>query len=148
MHASVAVIVQHAVQLVKEHCREIRPPVLAGAKVEAGGKALFCVMSDGRVSVAAGWKQGIFNNARDEAGFFVREFRGAVAVPGVGLQYMFEPELLKEHQFLVEINAARELVWTQERKSEMLSNDELANRVTMIFLDLISKANRGEVPTE
>jgi hypothetical protein len=148
VHASVADIVQNVVQLVKENCREIQPPIQAGARVEPGGSALFCVISDGRVSVAAGWKQGIFNNARDQAGFFVREFLGAVAVPGSGLQYIFEPKLLKECQFHVEINTARELVWAQKPKSEMLSNDELANRVTMIFLDLIGKANRGEVPTE
>ena len=102
-------------------------------------------MSDGRVSVAAGWKQGIFNNARDEAGFFIKEFRGAVAVPGVGLQYLFEPTFLKDQQFLVDINEQRELIWVQEGKSEILTSEELANRAAMIFFDLISKVNRGEV---
>lgn len=141
VHASVGVIVDNAVQLVKEHGGGIQPQILAGAK------ATYCVMSDERVSVAAGWKQGIFNNAREEAYFFIKEFRGAAVVPGVGLQYMFEPKLLKEQQFLVEINATRELVWVQEGKTEMLSGEDLANRIAMIFFDLIGKANRGEVAT-
>ena len=102
-------------------------------------------MTDGRVSVAAGWRQAIFNEAREQAYFYVREFRGVVAVPGSGLQYVFEPVILREHQFLVEIDPNRDLVWTQQGKTESLTSEKLAHRVAMIFFDLIGKVNRGEV---
>jgi hypothetical protein len=114
------------------------PPVV-------GTQNLFCVMTDGRVSVAAGWKQAIFNHVGQEAYVFIREFRGAVSVPGTGRMYVFSPELLKERKLTVELTATHELAWLENGKKELLSTEELAHTIAMAFFDMVGKVNRGEI---
>jgi hypothetical protein len=142
LHASIRIILQSAVDLVKEHGKNLQPQIRTGAKT-VDAKDFHCVMTDERVSVAAGWKQGIFSYVGEEACLFVREFRGSVMVsPGLIIS---KPELLKEQKFVVELNANRELVWLEVGKQAPLTCEELANRIAMIFFDLIGQANRGEV---
>jgi hypothetical protein len=124
--------------------------------VESGGNAmqpppvggtqnLFCVITDGRVSVAAGWTQAIFNHVGQEAYVFIREFRGPVSVPGSRQMYMFRPELLKERKLTVQLTAMHELAWIENGKKELLSTEELAHTIAMAFFDLVGKVNRGEI---
>ncbi len=139
VHASLRHAVSGAVDLVREGGKDMRPIIYAGSQDR------HCVMTDDRVSVAAFWQQGIFNRVSQEAFFIVREFRGAVAVPGAGRQYIFRPEVHNEHKFTVEVTAALELVWKRDGAKELLSTDDLTQRIAMIFFDLIAKANRGEI---
>jgi hypothetical protein len=139
VHASIRHAVAEAADLVREGGKDMQPIIRAGSQDRK------CVLSDERVSVAAFWQQGIFNSVAREAFFIIREFSGAVAVPGVGLQYMFTPKVLKDHTFTVEVNAALELVWNEVGGTGQLSTDDLAHRIAMIFFDLIAKANRGEI---
>jgi hypothetical protein len=112
--------------------------------IYAGARDLHCVMTDERVSVAAFWNQDIFNSVGQDAFLIVREFNEAVSVPGSGRQYMSQPRANREHKFAVELAAARELAWKASGSKELLSTDELAHKIAMIFFDLIGKANRGE----
>jgi hypothetical protein len=139
VHASIRHAVSAAVDLVREGGKDMRPMIYAGAEDR------HCVMTDERVSVAAFWKQDIFNSVGRDAALIVREFRGAVAVPGTGRQYIFRPEVHQEHKFTVEVTAAFELVWKADGSRELLSTDALAHKIAMIFFDLIGKANRGEI---
>jgi hypothetical protein len=59
--------------------------------------------------------------------------------------YMFEPKLLTERKFMVELTAGRELAWKENREKELLSTDDLAHCIAIAFFDLVSQANRGKV---
>ena len=87
VHSSVGQALSGVVDLVREGGKDMQPIIYAGVKDR------HCVMTDERVSVAAFWQQGIFNRVGQEAFFIIREFRGAVAVPGAGRQYFFRPEV-------------------------------------------------------
>jgi hypothetical protein len=136
---SVAEATRRAVELVTAGGNVMQPPPVVGTQ------NLFCVMTDGRVSVAAGWKQAIFNHVGQEAYVFIREFRGAVSVPGTGRMYVFSPELLKERKLTVELTATHELAWLENGKKELLSTEELAHTIAMAFFDMVGKVNRGEI---
>jgi hypothetical protein len=110
LHASIRAIVRSAVDLVNAHGKTMQPQIRTEART-VDAKDFHCVMTDERVSVAAGWKQGIF---REEAYLFVREFSGSVMVSHGGI--ISRPELLKEQKFVVELNANRELVWREVGK--------------------------------
>jgi hypothetical protein len=130
---------QRAVELVNVGGKAMQPPPITATQ------NLFCVMTDERVSVAAGWKQGIFNDVGREANVFIREFRGAVAIPGSSRMYVFTPQLRKERKFTVELTATHELAWVENGKKELLSTEDLAHTIAMAYFDLIGKVNRGEI---
>jgi hypothetical protein len=54
------------------------------------------------------------------------------------------PVLLKEHQFKVDVSPDRNLVWVLAKKERVPPN-KLADRIFRLFLDLISRSNRGEI---
>lgn len=139
VHASVRHAVSAAVDLVREGGKDMQPAIRAGAQDR------HCVMTDERVSVAAFWKQDIFNTVAQDAALIVREFSGPVAVPGSGLQYTHHPKVLKEYKFTIELTAALQLAWKRSGSRELLSTDDLAHKIAIIFFDLIAKANRGKV---
>lgn len=127
------------VELVRETATQ------TGMAFEAGRGRDHVVTSDRRISVVAGWKQAIFGNVEQDAYFWVREFSGPISVPGILVSYPFEPKLLREHKFTVDVTLARELCWRKSGASEQIPGDELADRVVMILLDLFSRANQGKV---
>ena len=133
----------HAVQRAAQHIQEqgatMSPPVREGTQ------NLHCVATDGRVSIAAGWKQGIFNDVSQEAHLFIRTFRGALSIPGERTMYVFQPALLVERKLLVELTVSLELAWREDGKKEILSTDDLPHAIAIAYFDLISKANRGEI---
>jgi hypothetical protein len=139
VHKSVEVAVRRAAELVLENGQGWNPPLRAGLRLHQ------CVFTDGRVSLAAGWRQGIYNDVTRDAGFSIMHYRGYVPEPGERMMYAFEPEKLSERRFLPELTASRELMWVEQKTPEMLSTEDLANEIAMSFFDLVGKVNRGEV---
>jgi hypothetical protein len=131
-----------AVELVAEATATWQPPVRA---TTAGDNRLFCAMTDGRVSIATAWVQGIYNDVGEQAYISIREFSGALVVPGERLMYAFEPTQLKEYRFLVELRVGGPLAWKERGKSELLTTEDLAGRIATAFFDLVGRANRGKV---
>jgi hypothetical protein len=114
-----------------------------GIPIEAASGAGHVVMTDRRISVAAGWTQKYFGNVEQEAYFWVREFSGPIALPGERLMYVHEPKLLREHRFTVDISVTRELCWAKGK--ERISADDFPDRIIKILLDLVLRANQGKV---
>jgi hypothetical protein len=110
---------------------------------EAGTRGDYVVMTDGRISVVAGWKQAYFGNIEQEAHFWVREFSGPVALPGQSRWYIHEPKLLKEHRFTPDISVARELCWAKGK--ERISAEDFPDHIVKILLDLFLRADQGKV---
>jgi hypothetical protein len=116
------------------------------------GKAddMSCVMRSGYVSLGVAWHQAIYNRLEDdpnhgECFLRVSEFAGAVIVPGEGALIIREPKELKRHKFKVDVSATRELIWKESGKKEIIPAGMLADHIMRIFLDLLSRANRGKV---
>jgi hypothetical protein len=108
-----------------------------------------CVMRSGFVSLGVGWHQPIFNRVEDDqAGeCFLRasEFSGTLILPGERAWTMHEPEELKRHKFKVDVSETREMVWKEAGKKSIIPAGMLADNLMRIFLDLLSRANRGKV---
>lgn len=106
------------------------------------------VLRTGFVSVGIGWKQPIFNYVgdygEDECYLRVAEFSGLLALPGEQRWYLEAPKVQKEWKFKVDVARDRSLVWRLGTKEEIPAS-QLADRIVQIFLDLVSRANRGKV---
>jgi hypothetical protein len=119
-----------------------------GAQIKAGARDMECAMTDGRVSIVAGWRGQIYANVIDEnAHFAALEFAVQVAMPGKPILYTFgSPKVLRETLFHVELSRSRELRWVENKKSKaLMTTAEVADRCVRLFLDLMHRANRGEI---
>ena len=105
------------VELVKETAAE------TGMVLDAGRGRDHVVTTDRRVSVVAGRTQGIFGNVEDGAYFWVREFSGPIAVPGLPVSFPFAPKFLREHKFTADVFQARDLVWKRSGSKQQIAAD-------------------------
>jgi hypothetical protein len=108
-----------------------------------------CVMRSGFVSLGVGWHQPIFNRVEDdthgECFLRVSEFSGTLILPGERAWVMHEPIELKRHKFKVDVSETRDLIWKEPGKKAIIPAPMLADHIMRIFLDLLSRANRGKV---
>jgi hypothetical protein len=109
-----------------------------------------CVMRSGFVSIGVGWHQPIFNRVDDDdhhGECFLRasEFSGTLILPGERAWVMHQPTELKRHKFRVDVSDTRELIWKESGKKTVIAAPMLADHIMRIFLDLLSRANRGKV---
>jgi len=120
-----------------------------GLQIVCGAKDRSCVMRSGFVSFGVGWQQPIFNNVgRDPYGdCYLRaaEFSGAILLPDERAWVIETPRVLREHRFGVEVAHDRSLVWVENGMKEHIHPANLADRLMRLFLDLISRANKGKV---
>jgi hypothetical protein len=117
-----------------------------GIKYRSGADKGQCVLTNNRVSVHAGWRQVYINVVIENAHIIVTEFNSQFALPGERLMYFRDPPQLGRHRFRPELSIARELRWVDEDKpQELLSSHDLADRCVRMFLDLVARANRGEI---
>ena len=139
LYASVQDAADRASELVLTGGSKLDPPIRAKAD------KLRCVMTDGRVSLAAVWQQSIFNTVDTDAALVIREFVGPVLLPGERGYYFSEPRQVREQKLAPELSQAGELRWVPTGKSTMLSSEEVANQIAIAFLDLVARINRGEL---
>ena len=120
-----------------------------GMQVEFGAHDRMGVLRSGFVSVRIGWTQPISNmvggSGKDECHLRVSEFSGLLALPGEHVFYFEDPRLLKETKFKVDVAHDRTLLWRPVGKAVPVAPAQLADRIVQIFLDLVSRANKGEV---
>ncbi len=120
-----------------------------GLDVAFGARDRMGVLRTGFVSVGIGWKQPIFNYVgdydRDECYLRVAEFSGLLALPGESMWYPEGVKVQTEWKFKVDVAHDRSLVWRLAGKNEQIPASQLADRLVQIFLDLVSRANRGKV---
>ncbi len=139
VYTSAQQAMHRAVELALDAGKTMHPQIQAKA-----GK-LVCVMTDGRVSLAAAWKQAIFNTIEDEAFLCAKEFVGPLLLPGQQGYYYLKPRLVREQKFAPELSLAGELRWVQGGKNTLLSSGEIAHQIVIAFLNLVAKMNRGEL---
>lgn len=148
--SSLGWIKENVYPTLREACTEIERlcrRLDVGLNVKAGAAQTHCVMTDGRVSVAVVWVQPYSNIIDAHVYLAARRFRGRVALPDERFIYPFGgPKPLGETRFSVELSRTRELRWAEDQKSEtLMTTSEVADKCVRIFLDLVQKANRGEI---
>jgi hypothetical protein len=114
-----------------------------------GSKQHTATMRTGFVSVVVGYQQPITNCVGDqgstECHVWVSEHSGHMPLPGERLWYVEGPKRLKLHKLKVDVGQDRTPVFRAHGTEEVIRASELADYVVRIFLDLVSRANRGKV---
>jgi hypothetical protein len=143
VHAPLRQTMQQLVELAQAVTRE------HDLHVECRSHDRTCVLRSGFVSMGVSWQQPIFTyvGKDDHSDCFLRadEFSGFVRLPQESGWFTGKPRLLKERRFRVDVALDRTLVWVEQGKTERLAPAQLADRIMRIFLDLVSRANRGKV---
>ena len=120
-----------------------------GFQIKRGANDKSCVLRSGYVSLAVTWHQPILNrvtdHGSDKCSLNVTEFSGTVLMPGELGFVIEQPNVLKRHSFKVGISDTLELIWKESGKKEILTATNLSDRIFRIFLDLISRDNKGKI---
>jgi hypothetical protein len=142
VHASIKSALEEVVRLADEANAK------HGFKIAAGARDKSCILRSGFVSLGIGFEQPIFNRVsdymRDECYLRASEFSGTLLLPGENAMVMHRPRELKRHKLKVDVSETRSLVWREEGKT-VIPADKLGDHLFRIFLDLLSRANRGKV---
>jgi hypothetical protein len=86
------------------------------------------------------------NAVDDQAELNVREFNAPTYLQEERMMTFFEPTELRRTRFAPTLSLSRELRWIENsKKSEPLSTEEVAHRILSLFMDLLSRADKGEI---
>jgi hypothetical protein len=136
--------VQEVLATVDHLCAEVRSET--GMKFQSGANQGQCVLRNDRVSLHVGWRQPYINVVAENAYIVATEFDAPIALPDERLMYWREPQALRRHRFKPALSLVREPCWAAEDKpTDLLSSQELADKCVRLFLDLVGRANRGEI---
>ena len=117
-----------------------------GMKFVARPLSRRCVLRDNRVSMNIGWRQAILNSVSDEAEIIAAEFNGPLFVPGERMPLASMPTELRRIRFTPTLSLSREVRWNEVgKKSEPLSTKKLAHHIVTLFLDLLNRADKGQI---
>jgi hypothetical protein len=140
IHEQVAWLMRRLAELTEEIKTELNMALVARALKQR------CVLRDNRVSMNVGWRQGIFNTVEEEAEVIAAEFNGPLYVPDERMMTVLPPKELGRHRFTPILSLSREVRWKEVgKKVEPLPTEDLAHRIMALFLDLLSRANRGQI---
>jgi hypothetical protein len=131
-------------QLTQQRSIEAGLPITSG--YEPYNSGFRAVLKYGRVALEAWWKQA-YTNVIEDVALECTEYNGPVSLYSERRTYRYEPQRLRQVDYHPTLNSARELRWISKAKpAELLSNDDVVERVTEQFLSLIDRVNRGEIP--
>jgi hypothetical protein len=144
VHANIKKALQEVIGLMQKANAE------HGFDIVGKADGTVCVMRSGFVSLGIGWHQPIFNRVEDDqqnGECFLRasEFSGTLILPGERAWVMQNPKELMRHKFKVDVSETRDLVWKESGKKSIVPAGMLADHLMRIFLDLLSRANRGKI---
>jgi hypothetical protein len=104
------------------------------------------VLRYGRVALEVWWKQS-YTNVIEDVALECTEYNGTVSLHRERRMHYYEPERLGQIDYHPALNSARKLRWIDKAKpAELLSNDDVVERVAEQFLSLIGRTDRGEIP--
>jgi hypothetical protein len=140
LHRHIEDVMRTVVALVDDINRELG----SGHVAIAEGRR--CIIRDGRVSLNVGWRQSIANSVEDEAELIAADFNGPLYMPSERMMTVFPPREIKRLTFTPSLSLAREICWRQRGgKPSLLSGDDLAQQIVTLFLELVARADRGQV---
>jgi hypothetical protein len=144
VHANITRSLQELMELMRKANADHGFDIVGAADTKS------CVMRSSFISLGIGWHQPIFNRVEDdphhgECFLHAAEFSGTLILPGERAWVMNQPVELKRHKFKVDVSETRELIWKESGKKIIIPASGLADHFMRIFLDLLSRANRGKV---
>jgi hypothetical protein len=143
VHASINSALQEVVRLAEEANAK------HGFQITAGTQNKSCVLRSGFVSLGISFHQPIFNRVsdymHDQCYLRASEFSGTLLLPGERGWVMHQPNELKRHKLKVDVSETRALVWRAGGGKTFIPADKLGDHLFRIFLDLLSRANRGKI---
>ena len=117
-----------------------------GIAFQSGANDGQCVLRNHRVSLQVGWRQTYTNVIYEHAGFTATEYNAQIGLPNERVMYWREPPVLRQYKFKPALSLTRNICWVDERHPhELLSPHDLADKCVRLFLDLVGRANRGEI---
>jgi hypothetical protein len=101
-----------------------------------------------RLGMAIVWFQRYTNILDNNTTLFVREFNESPIIPP-GYIRLQQPHMLREDKYDPDISRTREYVWRPQRgKGELISSQDLAEKLVLQFLDLVERDRAGKVARE
>ena len=142
VHPRVAGIFAQTSSLCAKAAEETKLPIRGGADQRK------CIMTNGRVSLIASWSQPCANQL-SSARLMVSEFNGRLALPDERLAYPWgQPHELRRSNFMMDLSSAYDLCWVQENEQTMrYADEELSDKIVHFFLDLVSREQKGIIPS-
>ncbi len=117
-----------------------------GITFQSGANQGQCVLRNSRVSLHIGWRQPYINVVTENAFMIATEFNAQIGLPDERLVFWREPPVLARHRFKPALSLTREAYWAAEdNPADLLSSHELADKCVRLFLNLVGRANRGEI---
>jgi hypothetical protein len=142
VHKALAASFQEVLALVEKANKEHALSIVAGARDYQS-----VVMRSGFISLGVGWVQPIFSyvgsDPYGDCYLRISEVSGIVFLPGETGLTMHRPRVLRDHKIKVGVDESLGLVWLNGR--EQIEPERLANHIVMILMDLISRANQGQI---
>lgn len=140
IHRQVELLMQRIAALTDEITSELEMTFVARAIGQR------CVLRTERVSMNVGWRQTIYNDVSDDAEIIAAEFNGPLYIPAERMMTVFHPTLIKQARFTPTLSLAREVLWDEVgKKISPFSTDALAHHIIALFLDLLLRADKGEI---
>jgi hypothetical protein len=103
------------------------------------------VIRYGRVTLEIWWKQ-FYTNVIEDVALECTEYNGTVHLRRENMQNFREPRKLKQEKYCPALNVARQLRWKRKDKPEqLLTNEEVVEKIMEQLLSLVDRVNRGEV---
>ena len=84
-------------------------------------------------------------NERGDAFLQVAEVSGGIRVPGDNSAYAFEPKVLNERRFRPDVSPTGQLLWREQGRPGIVQQEELADRIVQLYVNMIGRAKRGEI---
>lgn len=117
-----------------------------GVKIQCGSEKYHCVIKSNSVSIAVNWRPRYANDLHNSP-LTIIEFNGRLLLPHEQGIPVFEPKKLSSYIFEPDMTPDMNWCWrAQFSDKEYYSHSELADFTLKILLELIDRADKGEIP--
>jgi TIR domain len=106
-----------------------------------------CVIPYGGISLHVHWKQQ-FINVIEDAELRVRSLGNRLFLPGETHINTREPRELSRRTFRPKLDFNRNLRWVAADTKQLLNDDDVVEEAIKQFLQLVDRANRGNIPRD
>jgi len=135
------------VNIVFKEVEKLSKEILESTKLKylVGYNDTQCVIRNGRVSLSLDWSLYARNRVENSK-LIVTEAIGTILLPGERKMLLRQPKMLSEYEFVPDYTVDREWCWQKSGiRTRNFSSMELADYCFRLFLELVDKADRGEL---
>lgn len=134
-------------QEIQRHCEEINAQgtmeIDCRSSITPGDVYQTCALRRDRIGMAVMWRQQERTSLNNSA-LIVQEFIGGLPAPGQSV-HIEAPEILDEKRYAALVSYTFEYGWTHSDVNSFVSSMTLAEQLVSQFIDLVGRANSGEL---